>query len=289
MPITVTDLSYTYMKKTPYEKKALQKITLEIKDGEVFGIIGSTGSGKSTFVQHLNGLIKIQEGKIEAFDINLADKKADFKTLRSKIGMVFQYPEYQLFEETVLKDVSFGPKNMGLKEQEITERAKKAINLVGLNFEEVNNRSPFELSGGQKRRVAIAGIIAMEPEVLILDEPTAGLDPKGKKEILELIMSLKKNVIKTVVIISHDMDEISNYADRIAVFHDSKLLYVKKTEEIFKNSIELTSIGLDVPVVIKLKEKLAENNIRIPENIIKMQDFIDYITMLYQSKRARRE
>lgn len=289
MPITVTDLSFTYMKKTPYEKKALDNISLEIIDGEVLGIIGSTGSGKSTFVQHLNGLIRIQEGRIEAFGINLSDKKPDFKTLRSKIGMVFQYPEYQLFEETVLKDVSFGPKNMELSADEVFNRAKEAIGLVGLNFNEIADRSPFELSGGQKRRVAIAGILAMTPEVLILDEPTAGLDPKGKKEILELIMSLKKSVLKTVVIISHDMDEISNYADRIAVFHDAKLLYIKKTEEIFQKSEELVKIGLDVPVVIKLKEKLKENNIIVPDNIIKIEDFIDYITTIYQRKKARYE
>ena len=284
MPITALNVSFTYMKKTPYEKKALDGITLTVNDGEIFGIIGSTGSGKSTFVQHLNGLIKAESGKIEVFDIDLSAKKPDYKRLRQTVGMVFQYPEYQLFEETVEKDVAFGPANQGLTGEELTACVKKAIEDVGLNYEAVKNASPFELSGGQKRRVALAGILAMKPKILILDEPTAGLDPVGKEEILNLIRRLHGPVIETVIIISHDMDEISDIADRIAVFHNSHLIYVEEPYKLFAHAEELKSIGLDVPCVVEIKNMLKNNGIDIPDQIIKPDDFAAYVKELYNKR-----
>ena len=218
MPVVIKGLSFTYSAGTPYEKKALTNINLEINEGDFLGIIGHTGSGKSTFIQHINGLIKPQEGEIEIFSLKLTKAKrpkVNLRSLRSKVGMVFQYPEYQLFADTVEKDVAFGPKNLGLSAEEVSERVKQAIEMVGLDYEAVKDRAPFELSGGQKRRVAIAGIIAMRPRMLILDEPTAGLDPYGKEQILNLIKHLKEHCSPTIVVISHDIDEITRFANRI--------------------------------------------------------------------------
>lgn len=277
MSIIAEKVNYSYMKKTPYEKKALDDITLTVNDGEIFGIIGSTGSGKSTFIQHLNGLIKADSGKIQVFDIDLSVKKPDYKKLRNMVGMVFQYPEYQLFEETVEKDVAFGPKNAGVTGDELVNCVKQAIIDVGLNYDEVKDKSPFELSGGQKRRVALAGILAMKPKILILDEPTAGLDPVGKEEILNLIKKLHGTIIQTVIIISHDMDEIAEISNRIAVFHNSHLMYIDTPENLFSHADELISLGLDVPCIVEIKNKLKDKGIDIPSNILKQEDFIEYI------------
>lgn len=262
MSIEALNLSFTYNPKSSYEKKALDNISFSIKEGEFVGLIGSTGSGKSTLIQHLNGLIKLKEGSLKVLDIDLSQKKIDYKTLRSGIGMLFQYPEYQLFDETVLKDVMFGPKNFGMSSEQAEQAAKHAIELVGLDFEKISDRSPFELSGGQKRRVAIAGVLAYNPEILILDEPTAGLDPTGKKDILDLVTKLKnEKIIKTIVMISHNMDEIAAYTSRIIVLHNSHLIYDTTPEELFSKADKLTEIGLDLPQSVKIKKLLEKNGI----------------------------
>lgn len=263
MSIKVKNLSFTYMEKTPYEKKALKDVSIEVNEGDFYAVIGHTGSGKSTFIQHLNGLIKLKNGDIQVFDIDLKSKRPDLKRLRSEVGMVFQYPEYQLFDETVAKDVGFGPRNMKLSPEEIDRRVRRAIELVGLNYDEIAERSPFELSGGQKRRVAIAGVIAMEPKVLVLDEPIAGLDPRGKNEIMKLILRLKDTVSPTIIMVSHDMDNVARYATKVAVFDSGRLIYSMPPEELFSKSEELKNIGLDVPVAVKLANNLRAKGIKV--------------------------
>ena len=289
MSIIINSVSFTYMKKTPYEKKALDNISLEIKDGEIQGIIGHTGSGKSTLIQHINGLIKLQEGTITVGDIALTNKKRPkpkYSVLRSEVGMVFQYPEYQLFEETVEKDVAFGPKNLKIPKEEIAERVKEAIEVVGLDYESVKNRSPFELSGGQKRRVAIAGVLAMKPKILILDEPTAGLDPSGRKEMYELIRRVKKTCTPTIVIISHNMDEIADFADRIAVLDKGKLAYNLPPKELFTHKEELYKMGLELPLVVRLENYLKEKNIDLGANAISQDELVKAIVD-YKLAKAR--
>ncbi|MGI6702269.1 MAG: energy-coupling factor transporter ATPase [Christensenellales bacterium] len=273
MPITVKSLSYTYSEGTPYEKQALYDVSITVNEGDFLGIIGHTGSGKSTFIQHLNGLIKLKSGEIKVFDIDLNVKKPDYKLLRSKVGMVFQYPEYQLFDETVFKDISFGPKNIGMSEEEINTRVRESLELVGLDFDEVAWRSPFELSGGQKRRVAIAGVIAMCPEVLILDEPTAGLDPMGKREILELVIKLKSRCTPTIIMISHDIDEINEYCSRVAVFNEGRIVFDMQPRELFVREKELIEMGLDIPAVVKIKNYLTENGVKL-DNVLTKRELI---------------
>lgn len=286
--IEIKNLSFVYSKKTPYEKLALSDISLTIEEGEFVGIIGHTGSGKSTFIQHINGLIKPQQGSVKVFDIDLAVKKPkpDLRKLRQTVGMVFQYPEYQLFADTVEKDVAYGPKNLKLGNEEIAKRVKEAITLVGLNYELIKDRSPFDLSGGQKRRVAIAGVLAMRPKVLILDEPTAGLDPQGKQEILSLITKIKNSYCPTIVVISHDIDEITQYAERLIVFSDAKIKYDVPMTELFKCEKELLDIGLEIPTVIILKNMLAKRGIEINDDIITLHDFENAITAKYNAKKA---
>jgi energy-coupling factor transport system ATP-binding protein len=263
MSIVIKDLSFTYSQGTPYEMQALDGITLTIKEGEFVGLIGATGSGKSTLIQHLNGLVKLQSGELSVFGIDLSAKKVDYKLLRKGIGMLFQYPEYQLFDETVLKDIMFGPKNFGMSQEQAYESAKRAIELVGLPFEEIKERSPFELSGGQKRRAAIAGVLAYNPEILILDEPTAGLDPVGKREILDLITVLRGSNVKTIIMISHNMDEIAAYTDRIIVLHNSKLIYDLPPAQLFEKNDELVQLGLDLPATVKIKNLLEKCGIKL--------------------------
>lgn len=262
MPIQIENLSYTYSPKTPYEKRALKEITFSVGEGETVGIVGATGSGKSTLIQHLNGIIKLKEGKIVVGDIDLSAKKVNLTALRRKIGMLFQYPEYQLFEDTVLKDVMFGCKNFGYKNDAAEEAALNALRAVGLDPEEMKTRSPFELSGGQKRRAAIAGVIAYEPEILILDEPTGGLDPQGKKEMLDLIRDLKKSFVKTVIMISHNMDEIAEYSDRVIVLENGALLADTTPEELF-SSREITRIGLGLPHTANILLELRDRGVEI--------------------------
>ena len=251
-------VSYVYSEGDAFEKKALDEISLEIPDGQFIGIIGHTGSGKSTLIQHLNGLLRATSGAIYYDGENIDQEGYDMRTLRSKVGLVFQYPEHQLFEVDVFSDVCFGPKNLGLSKEEVEERAKKALTQVGLD-ESYYKKSPFELSGGQKRRVAIAGILAMHPQVLILDEPTAGLDPKGRDEILDQVALLQKERKITVILVSHSMEDVARYVDRIIVVNDGKILFDDTPKQVFQHYKELESVGLAAPqvtyVVKALKEK----------------------------------
>lgn len=287
MQIVVKDLNYTYSARTPFERHALKGVNLTINEGDFLGIIGHTGSGKSTFIMHLNGLFKLQSGEIDVFDIKLVPdkkKKSDLRRLRGTVGMVFQYPEYQLFEDTVEKDVAFGPKNMGLDSEEVSKRVRKAIELVGLDYEEIKDRAPFELSGGQKRRVAIAGIIAMQPKVLILDEPTAGLDPYGKEQTLSLITHLKKECSPTVIVISHDVDEITRFANRIVVFNDGKVMFDLPMNELFRHADELHAVGLEIPKAVKIAQKMKEKGVELEGDIVSLNDLLHAIVVAYNKK-----
>lgn len=276
MRIVAEHLNYTYNGGTSFAVHALNDVSLTIEEGAFFGIIGHTGSGKSTFVQHLNALIRLpvrkkrKKKETEPFktvlrvgDFDLADPKTDFRALRGKVGMVFQYPEYQLFAETVAEDVAFGLKNFqpGLGKEEIDRAVEEALTIVGLNYEELRDKSPFDLSGGQKRRVAIAGVIVTKPEVLILDEPAAGLDPLGKKEIMQLLHRLHREWCKTIVVVSHDMDEVAENCTQAAVFSDGQVKFVLPPKELFRRAEELTSLGLDLPVTAKVTSLLAKDGI----------------------------
>ena len=258
MSMKLKKVSYVYSEGDAFEKKALDEISLEIPDGQFIGILGHTGSGKSTLIQHLNGLLRATSGAIYYDGENIYQEGYDMRTLRSKVGLVFQYPEHQLFEVDVFSDVCFGPKNLGLSKEEVEERAKKALTQVGLD-ESYYKKSPFELSGGQKRRVAIAGILAMHPQVLILDEPTAGLDPKGRDEILDQVALLQKERKITVILVSHSMEDVARYVDRIIVVNDGKILFDDTPKQVFQHYKELESVGLAAPqvtyVVKALKEK----------------------------------
>ena len=258
MSIEIKNVNYLYSQGTSYEMHALKNVNLEIPDGQFVGLIGHTGSGKSTLIQHLNGLLRATSGAIYYDGENIYQEGYDMRTLRSKVGLVFQYPEHQLFEVDVFSDVCFGPKNLGLSKEEVEERAKKALTQVGLD-ESYYKKSPFELSGGQKRRVAIAGILAMHPQVLILDEPTAGLDPKGRDEILDQVALLQKERKITVILVSHSMEDVARYVDRIIVVNDGKILFDDTPKQVFQHYKELESVGLAAPqvtyVVKALKEK----------------------------------
>lgn len=284
MSIVVKNLSYTYNPGTPFEKQALKNLSLTVEKGEFLCIVGHTGSGKSTFIQHLNGLIKLQTGEITVEGIPLAVKKPDYKTLRSKVGMVFQYPEYQLFADTVEKDVAFGPKNMKLPEEEIKTRVDEAVRLVGLNPEKFLDKSPFELSGGEKRRVAIAGVLAMNPEVLVLDEPTAGLDPRGKKEILSLIKKLNREKQMTIIMVNHDMNEASEYADRIAVMYESELLKCDVPTKMFDDLGFLSRVGLEMPQMAVLRNYLREKGYEIGDDCLTVDKMAECILRLWRNK-----
>lgn len=267
--ISVQKLSYVYSPKTPFTSQALFGVDLQINDGDFFGIIGSTGAGKSTLVGHFNALTRVQKnsGTVIVEDIDLSQKKIDLKKLRAKVGMVFQYPEHQLFDDTVEKDVMFGPKNLGLSVEEQRERAKSAIELVGLDYEEIKERSPFELSGGQKRRAALAGVLAMQPQILVLDEPTAGLDPVGKREIMELVVRVK-SVCPTVVMISHNMDEIAEYCNRIAVMSRGKVLGVFEPEDLFSNKQALEAGDVRLPLITQIASGLNAAGIDVSPCIL---------------------
>ena len=255
--VEVKNLSFTYSKKTPYQTHALTDVSFSIEEGEFFGIVGATGSGKSTLISHLNVLTKIQSGEINVLGLSVKEKK-NLKSIRFSVGMVFQYPEYQLFEDTVEKDVAFGPKNMKLDKEEIDRRVKEALNLVGLDYDLYAKRSPFELSGGEKRRVAIAGVIAMEPKILVLDEVAAGLDPEGREDILKLIKKLQKEKCPTVVLISHNMDDIAALADRILVLSKGRVEFLGTPKEVFKNYDRMNELKLGVPLATRIQKKLEE-------------------------------
>lgn len=265
MSITVKDLSYVYNPKSPYETVALDGITLEIKTGEFVAVCGRTGSGKTTFVQHLNALVTPQSGELVVEGLNLTEKNKKLrremlKKLRGKVGMVFQYPEYQLFAGTVYEDVAFGPTNMGLSKEEIDDRVRAAIKAVGLDFESISRQSPFEISGGEKRRAALAGVLAMNPNILVLDEPTAGLDPLGKEEILNLVVKLNKQNGLTVIMVSHDVNEVYEYTDRTIVFSQGKVLFNMATRDLFTR-VDVANYGLEVPQLAIISKILAKNGI----------------------------
>lgn len=273
MSIKVIELSHIYNKGTPFESKALDYINLEIDSGDFVGLIGHTGSGKSTLIQHLNGILKPSSGKIIINEFNITDYNIDLTDIRKRVGVVFQYPEYQLFEETVYRDIAFGPSNLGLNEEEIKNRIINSMQSVGLDYNTFKDKSPFELSGGQKRRVAIAGVIAMNPEVLILDEPTAGLDPKGRDEIFELIKKLHKKNNMTIILSSHSMDDMAKLANKIIVMNNGKIEFMGTPRDIFKqHGNRLKEIGLDIPQVLELAIKLRENGFNIREDIVTIQE-----------------
>ena len=281
MHVETKDLTYIYGEGSKaLAVKALDGVSLTIKEGEFFGIIGQTGSGKTTFVQHLNGLIKLgkNKGSVKIGEFDLADKKCDFKALRAKVGMVFQYPEYQLFAETVKEDVAFGLKNYcpNMPEQEVEERVKEAVETVGLNYKKIKNKSPFELSGGQKRRVAIAGVIVTKPEVLVLDEPAAGLDPVGKKEFIALLHKLHQSFVKTIILVSHDMNLVSENCDRAAIFAHGKLQAVGTPKEIFSSYEGLESLGLELPTTATLTRALGLVGANIDSDLT-VQGFVDAV------------
>jgi energy-coupling factor transport system ATP-binding protein len=271
MPIIIEQLSHTYMPGSQLAYPALGDISLTIQDGEFLGIIGHTGSGKSTLIQHLNGLLLPTAGSVFVDGLDTREKKLR-KQIRSLVGMVFQYPEYQLFEETVERDVAFGPKNMGLTEEEIAPRVKEALTLVGLNPDEFAEKSPFELSGGEKRRAALAGILAMRPKYLVLDEPMAGLDPRGRHEILALIESLRSEYGTGIVMVSHSMDDVAMFADRIAVLDKGSLFMVGTPEEVFSCSTELLEMGLNLPQATQLVRALRARGIEVAHDYFRMDE-----------------
>ncbi|MTK12929.1 MAG: energy-coupling factor transporter ATPase [Clostridiaceae bacterium] len=271
MSIKIENLTHIYMKGSPFEKKALDNINITINSGEFLALIGHTGSGKSTLIQHINGLLKPNSGSIIIDDVDITEKKTNLNFIRKKVGLVFQYPEYQLFEETIEKDIAFGPKNLGLSDDDINKRVKRAMNMVGLDYEKYKDKSPFELSGGQKRRVAIAGVVAMEPKILILDEPTAGLDPKGRDEILGKIKDLHLEYNMTIVLVSHSMEDVAKLADRIIVMNKGKCILDGKPYEVFKEIDTLESVGLAVPQVTYLVKSLKSKGFDISDNIFTVE------------------
>ena len=271
MSIKIENLTHVYMPKTPFEKKALDDVNLVIEDGEFLALIGHTGSGKSTLIQHLNGLLEPSSGRILVDNIDITNKETKLTDIRKKIGLVFQYPEYQLFEETIEKDIAFGPNNLGLSEEEVSDRVKKSMEMVGLDYESYKDVSPFDLSGGQKRRVAIAGVIAMEPKVLILDEPTAGLDPKGRDDILDQIKTLHEKYKMTIVLVSHSMEDVGKLAERIVVMNKGKIALMGKPAEIFKEVETLENIGLAVPQVTYLMRALREKGFNVSDEVFTVE------------------
>lgn len=276
MPIETKGLTYIYGEGTPYEKVAIHDINLKIEDKEFVGLIGHTGSGKSTLIQHFNVLLKGTSGTVLVNDQDVLSSNTSKASIRQHVGLVFQYPEHQLFELTVYKDVAFGPTNLGLSQEEINERVERSLRLVGLD-ESTYEKSPFELSGGQKRRVAIAGVLAMEPEVLILDEPTAGLDPKGRDEILEQIRALHKEMGMTVILVSHSMEDVAKYVDRLIVMGKGEVQLDGPPKDVFKERDQLVDLGLGVPQVTELMHALAKKGIHIPETIITVEEAIRHL------------
>ncbi len=279
MAIIIHQLSYTYNEGTAYEKKALHDINLKIEQGEFIGLIGHTGSGKSTLIQHLNGLLKPTSGSIYFHGEDIYDRDYSLKKLRSKVGLVFQYPEQQLFESTVIEDVKFGPKNMGLAPLDVDLHAFEALKQVGIP-EDLLDCSPWELSGGQKRRVAIAGVLAMRPEVLILDEPTAGLDPRGRDEILNLLDRLHRERNITILLVSHSMEDVAEYVKRLIVMHEGSVRHDGTPEEVFSHYRELEKIGLSAPQITYVMEGLANRGIDLPHYAITVADAVETIMTL---------
>ena len=286
MSVIVKNLTYIYDEGMPFASKAIDDISFEIKDNDFVGLIGHTGSGKSTLIQHLNGLLKPSSGQIIVNGFNITDKDLNLTEIRKRVGIVFQYPEYQLFEETVEKDIAFGPGNLGLDEEEISKRVRKSMEAVGLDYETYKDKSPFDLSGGQKRRVAIAGVIAMNPEVLILDEPTAGLDPGGREEIFNLIKKLHRDNNITIILSSHSMDDMAKLAQTIIVMNHGKIEFMGTPREVFtSHAARLREIGLDVPQVLELATKLRNKGFDIRPDVLTVEEIKDEILKVMRGRK----
>lgn len=284
--IKAENLTYVYGEGTPFRKVALDDVNIDIQEGELIGIIGHTGSGKSTLIQHFNGLLKPTFGKVIVDGEELFADKARLRAIRFKVGLVFQYPEYQLFEETVYKDIAFGPKNMGLSDDEIDIRVKQTMKLVGLK-PELMNKSPFDLSGGQKRRVAIAGVMAMEPKVLILDEPTAGLDPRGRDRILGLIKDYHNEKKSTVMLVSHSMEDVAKTVSKILVMNDAKVFMFDTPEHVFARVRELDSMGLTVPQITRVFDRLKQSGINFSDEVYSVEYAKKLVLRLLDNKSGR--
>ena len=287
MSIRVEHLTHIYDKGLPTEQIALEDINFAVEDGELLGVIGHTGSGKSTLLQHLNGLLKPDAGRVIVGDVDITAPGVSMVEIRKRIGLVFQYPEYQLFEETVAKDVAFGPKNLGLSDSEIEERVREAIELVGLDYEEIRERSPFELSGGQKRRVAIAGVVAMRPEVLILDEPTAGLDPKAHHDVLDMVQEVHRRTGNIIILVSHNMADIARVSDKIIVIDSGHLVTTGTPQEVFAQKELLRGVGLDLPPITEFTETLREKGMALPPTILETKEAALAIAKALQEKRTK--
>lgn len=283
--LELKNICYTYGVGTPFEKKAVNDVSFSVNKGELIGIIGHTGSGKSTLVQMLNGLMKPTSGQVLLDGVDIWDKPKEIRKIRFKVGMVFQYPEYQLFEETVYKDIAFGPTNKGLSAEEIDKEVRRAARFTGLK-DELLDKSPFDLSGGEKRRAAIAGVIAMDPDVLVLDEPTAGLDPMGRDVLLSQIVRYHEERQNTVLLVSHSMEDIARVADRIVVMNKSKLVMFDETQKVFARGDELEKIGLRIPQITKIMSQLRKRGVDVPEGILTVDSAVDYLLPLIK-KEAR--
>lgn len=283
--LELKNICYTYGVGTPFEKKAVNDVSFSVNKGELIGIIGHTGSGKSTLVQMLNGLMKPTSGQVLLDGVDIWDKPKEIRKIRFKVGMVFQYPEYQLFEETVYKDIAFGPTNKGLSAEEIDKEVRRAARFAGLK-DELLDKSPFDLSGGEKRRAAIAGVIAMDPDVLVLDEPTAGLDPMGRDVLLSQIVRYHEERQNTVLLVSHSMEDIARVADRIVVMNKSKLVMFDETQKVFARGDELEKIGLRIPQITKIMSQLRKRGVDVPEGILTVDSAVDYLLPLIK-KEAR--
>ncbi len=277
MSIEVRDLSHIYGQGTPDEQAALQDISFVLHGGEMVALIGHTGSGKSTLVQHLNGLLKPNSGEIIVDGTDIARPGVSMLDIRRHVGLVFQYPEYQLFEETVAKDVAFGPKNLGLDAEEVDHRVREALTLVGLDYEAVKDRSPFDLSGGQKRKAAIAGVVAMRPDILILDEPTAGLDPGSHREIMEMVKRIHDSTRNITIFVTHDMNDVAALADKVLVMSRGRLLTVGSPTEVFSHRTQLSAVGLDVPPLMDLLGDLKEGGLPVRTEIFDLDEAADEI------------
>ncbi len=280
MPIQIEHLTHTYLPDSPFTATAVSDITVTIEDGEFIGLLGHTGSGKTTLVQHLNGLLKPTSGRVVVDGLDITAKGVSLRDVRRRVGLVFQYPEYQLFEETVAKDIAFGPKNMGLGKEEIDDRVREACAQVGLDLEMIGQRSPFELSGGQMRRVAIAGVLAMRPGTLILDEPTAGLDPQGRNAILSMIQALHAAGDRTIVMVSHSMDDIASLATRLLVMSHGELVLDGTPREVFRQQKLLASIGLGVPQAAALCHLLIWQGFPLPDDLYTLDEMYDALVRL---------
>ncbi len=284
MSIKIENLTHIYNKGLSYETVALDNVSFTIEDGEFVAVIGHTGSGKSTLIQHINGILKPDSGSIVINDTDITQKGVKMVEIRKKVGLVFQYPEYQLFEDTIAKDIAFGPKNMGLTEEEVELRVRESMDMVSLPYEEFAKRSPFDLSGGQKRRVAIAGVIAMKPEVLILDEPTAGLDPRAHKEIIDLLVRLHKNSDCNIILVSHNMEDVAQIADKIIVMHNGRVFSMGTPREVFRERKRISEIGLEAPQPMIFMNMLNDRGVHTDKEIMTIEEAVDEVERILRKK-----